>query len=178
MTTYTAERVEAAGRGSRITVRRGADAYRSEVRRVEADGTVTCTLKPLMGYVRGNQDGWVASDDRATRFWRAKYLGGTRFKLSGAPVDRSAFGGEGVLRLWEYGVGDTARRRTSVSWRRREPGLFELAADTAVTLTVPARAARISTDGATWRALKAKTAGGRLTFAVPPVAQALVRLAK
>jgi len=176
MTTYTAVGVEPAGEGCLITVRRGADAYRSEVREVKPDGTVACTLKPLMGYVPGNQDGWVASDDRATRFWRAKYLGGTSFKLRGGPVNVAAFGPERVLRLWEYGAGDTARHRTSVSWRRVGADLFELTADTAVALSVRARAAQVSAGGKVWRALEAKTAGGWLTFTLPPVVRAMVRL--
>jgi len=166
-TTYTAVRVDPAEGGSVLTLQRGADCYRSEIQEVKPDGTVQCTLKALMGYVRGNQKGWVASDDDMTRYWRADHLGSRSFKLTGAPVTQDAFGKQRVLRLWEYGVGDTVWQRTSVSLRRVAPGRFALEADTMVKLSLRARAARISSDGKTWKALPGQAAAGWLTFAIP-----------
>ena len=75
------------------------------------DGTVVCTLKPLLHYARGGRKGWVASDDDATRFWRAEYLGNQTFRLTGGPVADDSFGPKRVLRLWECGVGDEVRHR-------------------------------------------------------------------
>jgi len=51
-----------------VTLDRGTDYYRSTIEQVNPDGTVLCTLKPLVEYVSGNRQGWVASDDAITRF--------------------------------------------------------------------------------------------------------------
>jgi len=167
MTTYTATQVGHVQGGSVVALQRGADAYRSEVLEAAADGTVTCTLKPLSQYVRGNRKGWVASDDQASRFWRADHIDMGTFKLSGGAVSREAFGKAGVLRLWEYGVGDTARHRTSVSLRRVAPGRFELEADVAVKLSLRAQSLHLSADGETWQALAGERKGEWLTASIP-----------
>ena len=89
-----------------------------------------------------------ASDDAMKTFWRATYLGNRRFALNGPPVSKRAFGEAGVLRLWEYGVGDNVRQSTSASLQRIAPGSFELTTDVAVTVSLPARKISVSTkDG-------------------------------
>jgi len=137
-TTYTALDVKPDGNLTRITVENGADYFRSGIEEVNGEkGTVRCALNPTMGSRPGINKGWVASDDEMTTFWRADIVGDKTFKLTGAPVTKEAFGKAGVLRLWEYGVGDTVRQSTFASVRRVAPGQFELAADVDVTLTLP-----------------------------------------
>ncbi len=137
-TTYTALEVKPDGNLTRITVENGADYFRSGIEEVNAEkGTVRCALNPTMGNRPGINKGWVASDDEMTTFWRADIVGDKTFKLTGGPVTKEAFGKAGVLRLWEYGVGDTVRQSTFASVRRVAPGQFELTADVDVTVTLP-----------------------------------------
>ena len=174
MTTYTAVSVEPDPGGSVITLRRGADYFRSPITELDAgQAVVTTTLRPLVEYVDHNRTGWVASDDSMKTFWRATYLGAGRFQLDGPPVSHDAFGSEGVLRLWEYGVGDTVRQSTSVSLRRVESGVFELAADVAVSVSLRGRALEVSRDGKTWRTAEARRNQGWVTLEVPPRDQPL-----
>ena len=168
MTTYTAVSVEPDSGGSVVTLRRGADYFRSQVTGLDAEqAIVTTTLRPLVDHVDHNRTGWVASDDSTTTFWRATYLGAGRFQLDGPPVSRDAFGSAGVLRLWEYGVGDRLRQSTSVSLRRVEPGVFELAADVAVSVSLRGQAMEVSRDGKTWRATEARRHQGWVTLELP-----------
>ncbi|MFP4058193.1 MAG: hypothetical protein ACLF0G_15100 [Candidatus Brocadiia bacterium] len=166
-TTYTALRVAPAEGGSVVDLQRGADTYRSDIEEVRPDGLVRCTLKPMCDTVRGGREGWVASDDRRSRFWRADYLGGKTFKLTGGPVTREAFGQAGVLRLWECGAGDTAVQRTSASLRRVGEGRFALRADVALELSLPARTIEASADGDPWRTLDGRRAEGWTTVSIP-----------
>ncbi|MBM4042293.1 MAG: hypothetical protein FJ290_27685 [Planctomycetes bacterium] len=140
-TTYTALDVRPDGNLTRITVENGADYFRSGIEEVNGEkGTVRCALNPTMGNRPGINKGWVASNDEMTTFWRADIIGdkpANLFKLTGAPVTKEAFGKAGVLRLWEYGVGDTVRQSTFASVRRVAPGQFELTADVDVTVTLP-----------------------------------------
>jgi len=153
-TTYTALDVRPDGNLTRITVENGADYFRSAVEEVNAEkGTVRCALGPTMGNRPGINKAWVASDDDATTFWRADLVGDKTFKLTGGPVTKEAFGKAGVLRLWEYGVGDTVRQSTFASVRRIAPGQFELTADVDVTLTLP--------DGKPHKVTTEELAGGQ-----------------
>ncbi|MBM4030187.1 MAG: hypothetical protein FJ291_00190 [Planctomycetes bacterium] len=140
-TTYTALDVRPEGNLTRITVENGADYFRSGIEEVDAEkGTVRCALGPTMGNRPGINKGWVASNDDMTTFWRADIISdkpANVFKLTGGPVTKEAFGKAGVLRLWEYGVGDTVRQSTFASLRRVAPGQFELTADVDVTVTLP-----------------------------------------
>lgn len=137
-TTYTALEVKPEGNLTRITVENGADYFRSAVQEVDAEkGVVRCALNPTMGNRPGINKGWAASDDEMTTFWRADIVGDKTFKLTGGPVTKEAFGKAGVLRLWEYGVGDTVRQSTFASVRRTAPGQYELTADVDVTVALP-----------------------------------------
>ena len=137
-TTYTALDVKPDGNLTRITVENGADYFRSGIEEIKPEeGIVRCALGPTMGNRPGINKGWVASDDEMTTFWRADLVGDKTFKLTGAPVTKEAFGKAGVLRLWEYGVGDTVRQSTFVNVRRTAAGQFELTADVDVTITLP-----------------------------------------
>jgi hypothetical protein len=179
-TTYTAVAVEADGDGSVLTLKRGADYFRSQIRQVDAAAsTVTTALKPLVEYLDHNRRGWVASDDDAKTFWRADYLGNARFHLDGPPLDAAAFGPEGVLRLWEYGVGDRVRQSTSVSLRRVNERTYHVQADIDATIQLraagvtllpsqghPAPCVTVETDGWTKITLPASDAAHR--FRIQP----------
>jgi hypothetical protein len=151
-TTYTATSVTSSGDGSVLTLKRGADYFRSQIEEVNtAESTVTTTLRPLVEYLDHNRAGWVASDEACKSFWRATYLGEGRFRLEDGPsVNPEAFGEPGVLRLWEYGVGDVVRQSTSVSLRRIEGGVFELTNDVPVEVSLPGRQIQISSDRRSW----------------------------
>jgi hypothetical protein len=166
-TAYTATKVQPSAGGTLLNLLRGADYYRSRVLAVNPQkGTVQCVLDPIMQQARGNRAGWVASNDERTRFWRAEYLGHQTFKLTGAPISEEAFGKAGVLRLWEYGVGDSVRQSTSASLRRIAPNVFALATDVPVTLSLKAKSVQISSDGKTWKPAQAKASKGWLTLQV------------
>lgn len=148
----------------------GADYYRSSVVQAGPDGTVICTLKPLIEYVSGCRKGWVASDDDMERFWRAEALGNQTFRLTpslspeGKSLEREvigidSFGPKRVLRLWEYGVGDQVRQSTSIALRRMSDGSLALEADVDVTLRLKARRVEISRDGCNWQPLEGRQSG-------------------
>ena len=139
-TSYTARTIRPVGKDqSVIAVTRGADLYRSQVREVNKKaGTVRCSLAP-----RGGLHNMVASNDAQTRFWRAEASGNT-FVLTGGPVSSEDFGKEGVLRLWEYGVGDTVRQNTFVSLRRLRPHEYELTGDVDVEVTLGGKTQHVS----------------------------------
>ena len=145
-TTCTLTGVETEAAGSVLAVRGGADLYLARVTGVESDkGLVHCSLGlPFLGGdpCPGLDRQLVASNEAGTKFWRADYLGGSRadrkytFRLSGARVSIEDFGRTKGFRLWEYGVGDTVRQSTFVSLRRVERGVYELTADTDVTVRI------------------------------------------
>lgn len=137
-TTYTATRVERDGELTKITVDAGADYFRSQVTDIDPEtGVVTCVLTPAMGQRPGIDKRWVASNDDMTIFWRADYLDNRQFNLHGAPVDMDAFGEQGVLRLWEYGVGDEVRMNTFASVRRNAEGGFGVVGNCDATISLP-----------------------------------------
>jgi hypothetical protein len=167
-TTYTAVRVEPAAGGSCLTLKRGADFFRSQVTQIAPDRRqIQCALKPLLEFVDHNRHGWVASNERQSTFWRANYLGNGAFELHGPPVEERSFGVEGVLRLWEYGVGDRVRQSTSVSLRRIENDAFEVANNAGVTISFPCRQVHVSTDGDAFRPAKSTAADGWTTLELP-----------
>jgi hypothetical protein len=109
-----------------------------------------------MGNRPGINNHWVASNEDLTTFWRAEVVGDKTFKLTGPPVMPEAFGEAGVLRLWEYGVGDSVRQSTFASLRRVEAGVYELAADVDVTVALPGRSLEISQDRAAWQSAEGR----------------------
>ena len=145
-TTCTLTGVETEAAGRVLAVRGGADLYLARITGVESGkGLVHCSFGlPFLGGnpCPGLDKRLVASNEAGTKFWRADYLGGSRadrkytFRLSGARVSIEDFGRTKGFRLWEYGVGDTVRQTTFVSLRRIEPGVYELAADTDVTVRI------------------------------------------
>jgi hypothetical protein len=152
-TTYVATAMTPEGGGTKITLRHGADFYRSKVEEVAPDGTVTAVLEFPCGQKQGMDKDWVASNEAQTRFWRAEYLGGSQFKLNG-PVAKEDFGPEGVLRLWEYGVGDEVRQAAWAAVRRTEPGVYEVTGNANVNLVLKANALSVSTDRMAWKGIR------------------------
>ena len=168
-TSYTALSVQPTEGGSRLELQRGADSFRSQITAVDSDrSTVTTALRPLVEQLDHNRTGWVASDERQRTFWRATYLGAGTFRLEGPPVTHAAFEPEGVLRLWEIGVGDQVRTVTAVVIRRIEPGRFEVLSDVEVALALPGHTLEISTDGTTWTDAGTSTEGGWVRVNLPP----------
>jgi hypothetical protein len=172
-TSYTVTAVENDASGSALSLARGGDYFRSSIEQVELDASIiTTTLRPLVEPIDHNRTGWVASDDAASTFWRAEYLGEGRFRLDGPPVTEQAFGNARVLRLWEYGVGDTVRQSTSVSLRRVGTD-YELSTDVAASISVQAQSVEISRDRATWETVPNDDATGRCILQAAPSENAL-----
>jgi len=145
-TSYAMTEATLGGFSVKLSVENGADYFRSPIEEVKPEeGIVRCVLNPTMGNRPGINKSWVASDDEMKTFWRADLVADKTFKLTGAPVTREAFGPAGVLRLWEYGVGDSVRQSTFVSLRRTAPGEFELVADVDVELTLAGQTRKIAT---------------------------------
>jgi hypothetical protein len=166
-TTYTVTEVEPQSDGSMLTLRRGGDYFRSLIEKIDGpESVVAATLRPLVEPIDHNRAGWVASDDDAKIFWRATYLGEGRFRLDGPPVAEEAFGQTPVLRLWEYGVGDTVRQSTSVSLRRAAD-VLELTTDVAVTVSLRGKCIDMSPDAKSWHAVPAEGDDGWVTVQAP-----------
>ncbi|MCL4201898.1 MAG: hypothetical protein KJ000_05345 [Pirellulaceae bacterium] len=170
-TSYTITGVVDDGDASRLSLLRGGDYFRSPIEHVDADSaTVTATLRPLVESIDHHRAGWVASDDAARVFARAEYLGAGRFRLEGDLTDHLAEGD--ILRLWEYGVGDTVRQSTTVSLRRTGD-TWELNTDVAVRLSLPVAAVQVSRDGASWSNAGSTSPEGWTTVAIEPADKAI-----
>ena len=173
-TCYTATKVRTEAGATAITVKRGADYYLSRIKEIDAEKNV---LHASLSFGSGFEGGvtptpgidkhWVATNEDATKSWRADYLGGDRstgkfgFQLDG-PATMADFGRSKGFRLWEYGVGDTVRHSTFASIQRSEPGVYRLEADVDVVLALKGSVLEISADGKTWRAVKAQVADGKV----------------
>lgn len=174
LTAYTATRVEPHQGTSTITLRRGADYYRSRIERLlPEEGRIDCRLELPLGQLEGFSRGLVASNDGMTKFWRAEHLGGNQFRLYSGPgatgdaVAESAFAPEGVLRLWEMGTGDEVRRRTGLSLRRVEADVYAVSGDVDAVIALKATAGALSTDRQDWSDAGTRREGEWLYFHVP-----------
>jgi len=166
-TGYTAEAIEPDGSGTTIRLVRGADLFRSRITGVDtAAGEVTCALG-LPTPVTGVRHGLVASNEALTKFWRVASVEGTTFELTGPPVEPQDFGEQSALRLWEYGVGDRVRQSTSVSLRRVAPNQYEIEANVAAKVWLPARRLTLSRDGKPLPASPSRSEDGRLSVELP-----------
>jgi len=179
-TVYTALEVRPEARGARVRLQRGADFYLARVKEIDPKtNTVYCNLGFGTGPGGGDTPApgidrhWVASNEEATKFWRAEYLGGDRstnrfgFRLTGPPAKMADFGRTRGFRLWEYGVGDTARHSTYASLRRVRAGVFRIEADVDVLVGLKGKALDFSADGTTWKPLAVRQVGDRVEVAVP-----------
>ena len=138
-THYTAARVAPAGKGSLITVTRGADRYRSPIREIQ-DDRVRCALAVVPG------QNWVASNDQMTKFWRADSSTNTwsELQFTGPAPQTADFAPSGALRLWEYGVGDTVRLPTHALVRRTADGGYEAQGNTDLEITLNGKVQKVS----------------------------------
>jgi hypothetical protein len=119
---------------------------------------------------RGRDRGLTASNESLTKFWRVAYSGGDRhqghtFQLSGAPVAADDFPPGGVLRVWEFGVGDEFAVRTGVSLRR-VGSIYEVMATTPFRLSMPGSAVSISSDRKAWQPVAVQKSEGRVRAAL------------
>ena len=119
-------------------------------------------MKPRPGIDKN----WVASDDDMTTFWRADVVGDKTFRLQPGPINREMFGKAGVLRLWEYGVGDTVRQSTFASIRRLDGDTYVLSADVDVEVSLPGKEIRVSRDKASWESISAEKTDGFLKLVI------------
>lgn len=179
-TSITAVSVKPDGDGSQIVTQLGADMLRSPITKVEpadekypGETMVTCSLGTPLVQSPVVPRQWIATDERMTQTWRVTLVGGNVFRFpKEAAVDSGSFGPEGVLRLWEYGVGDEVRQSTTVSLRRVSEGVYSLQADADATLAWPGKAIDTSTDLSKWSPAKAETENGWVSMQVP-VGQAM-----
>jgi hypothetical protein len=144
-TSYTISGAMREGNRVLLSFQEGMDYYSSPVEAVDAAAGVVVSRLGLNTddsvVYPGLSKNLVASNAARTKFWRAEFQGGTReegyrFKLTGAPVTKADFGPEGVLRLWEFGVGDSLRIPTVVAVTRNAQGGYDLQSDTPATVTV------------------------------------------
>jgi len=139
-TSFTSAKIE----GPTVTVTHGADFLRSTVSEVAPDGTsLTVSLAPTLGF--GNllpTGGWTVTNDDATKTWRPTEIAGNKYTFD-IPVTMEDFGNPPVLRVWEYGVGDTVRLSTFLSVRRVEAG-YEVTGDVDGEVTIAGKTHKIS----------------------------------
>ena len=158
-TAYTSASVTPDGDGSVFALPRGADFYRSQITRLDpAKKAIDCKVSIPLGVIKGYSKNWTASNDQMTKFLRVDHVGGNDFRARESFAEGD-FAPENALRLWEYGRGDQVRRSTFVSWRRIEPGVYELDADVGVALGLKAERIEISADGEVWKALDTRPDG-------------------
>ncbi|MFQ5807988.1 MAG: hypothetical protein ACE5JM_00085 [Armatimonadota bacterium] len=167
-TSYQVSDVAPANGRTMLTLRKGIEIMRSHVKSSDpAAGTVKTQVAMLR--FRGRDRDLTASNESLTRFWRAQYVGGNRheghdFLLTGAPVTERDFAEGSVLRIWEFGVGDSFRIRTGVSLRRvsREAAhdVYEVMATSPFTITLAGQGMSVSRDKTEWRGLEATADDG------------------
>jgi hypothetical protein len=171
-TAYTAVNIVPEGDRTRIAVKNGADYFRAPILDVNPEeSTATCALGLTMGARPGIDRDWVASNDDMTVFWNADVVDDKTFRLTAThgqtdKLDREAFGKAGVLRLWEYGVGDKVRQSTVVSIRRIDEKLYELKSDVDVEVHLPGEKLEISQDKTNWRSARIHRSDGLMRFLI------------
>ena len=143
-TSYTIASIVPEGSGSRITFTKSADFYRSEIRKFNPGVPgVNGTLG--LPYNRSSE-GMTLSNDSLTKFWRVKKPAeGCMFPVEGE-IAEADFGSSKVMRIWEYGVGDTIRLPGMVAVNRVQPGVFEMRGDVDVEVTLGKIKRKVSAD--------------------------------
>jgi hypothetical protein len=163
---YTPIRIENEKNGSRFILAEGADAYRSRILRIDPqENFVDAVMSPALGSINGGVSNVVATNDTATKFWRA-YVYSSDMYLRGEQIKEGDFPGN-VLRLWEYGPGDTIRHATSVSLRRTgQDNLFELSTDVGVTIEFRASKIDIAEDVRSFVKVSAISSDGWISLSI------------
>lgn len=144
----------------------------SRVDKIDAEnGEVWVQMRPPVAEFPNRRRGWTASNEANTMFWKAElneieWDGDDRampgiYRLTGQPVRAADFtdadnDGRTVLRLYDFGPGDSFQLPTHVQFKRLSTGMFEISADTPCAVSLPAAAVQgrqvhISADGHAWR---------------------------
>jgi hypothetical protein len=161
-TAFTAAAVD----GATFKLNETAAMYRAPVGRIDPqEKTVNLTLSPMLE--NGFKEDLVVSNDQMTKFWHiSKAENG--WAVAEGNMTEADFAPSNALRMWEYGVGDTVRMVTYVGLNRTAPGVFELHADTAVSLALKGRQVEISEDGKAWQPAKGAAQGEWFQAQVDP----------
>jgi len=165
-TAYTIDGSQAEANGLQLVLQGGADYYLSRVQEVDPEKNIVWCGLPKAG-CSGLNTGWVASNDDVSKTWRVAPGSSQRgdssyaFRVtSGGPVKMEDFGESRIFRLWEYGAGDQVRQNTFASIRRLGAGLYELTADTDLTVALKGVSIELSADQSNWRKLSTRQANG------------------
>ena len=146
---FTIQSIKAEGVGSRVTLTRSADYYRSEIiKLVENPPTVIGALNMLPALQ--DSKGRTLSNNDASKTWRVIENANSVFTPDG-PVTKKDFEPSNRVRLWEYGIGDAVGIASTATVRRIEKNTFELTANSAVTVSLRGSALETSTDGQSWK---------------------------
>jgi len=172
-------------RGRKLDFRKGLELVSTRVVSVDRQaGEVVGRLVSILmgaeednGMKPGMTSGLWASNEDLTKWWQCEYTGGSRdngytYKLTGSPIGEKDFPVGGTLRIWELGPGDQARLATRVNLRRNErhPDRYELSANVACRIALPATAAGYehSADGLTWEPIPTESRDGMLWLTFTP----------
>lgn len=111
--------------GAVVTMQNGSDYLRSNIVSIdEAANRVHLAVNATLN-LTGMTHGFVASNEDRTKFWRADFVNDKTLQLrDGEPLTQTSFGPDGIVRLWEYGVGDTVRMATFAGVRRQTDGTY------------------------------------------------------
>jgi hypothetical protein len=156
-TSYMTHSVSPEAPGTRITLTRGADLYRSTLVAVRPKERVLKGALHLPPGVEVNER--VASNDTLTKFWRVTQVN-EDFQVADGVFSEADFAPSGAFRIWEYGVGDTLRQSTSASVRRVEENVYEALADADAVLTWKGGKMESSPDRKTWTLVPAAVMPG------------------
>lgn len=121
---------------------------------------------PMVRYGQWAQ-GFHASNDDATKTWRANFISESTLEIIGPAITEADFAPANVIRAWHYGIGDTVRQPTSATLRRIDDNVFSLTADVEVTLSLKAAGIEQSSDKATWTRVPTQTEAGMARFTIP-----------
>ncbi len=149
-----------------------------EVTRRRDDGFMFYTQqhpRPYLDALKTPHPGWpyhqqIVRNEAGTREWVVNMPGDlyqltiADRKISAGDLPDTDGDGRRMVFLHDLGPGSTLTAPTSVALRRVRPGLFELRADVACSVTLPGGKAALSTDqGATFTDLPATAQGGAIT---------------
>ena len=169
-TAFTAVAVAPDGAGTLVTLAETAEMYRAPVLAVNPQERTVRAALQVMAARREFDADLIASNDTLTRFWRVNRVNASTWQAREGDMTPDDFQPANVLRLWEYGVGDTVRMPCHAALRRIADGVYELAADGPVTLALTGRALESSPDGVAWQPLKSERRGETVEVRVDPAA--------
>ncbi|MEI8313784.1 MAG: hypothetical protein WCH98_23820, partial [Verrucomicrobiota bacterium] len=123
---FTIQSITTEGEGSRVTLTRSADFYRSEITRLSEKPPEVVGALGLLPELH-NCVGMTLTNDDASKTWRVTGGANSSFIPDG-PVAKKDFEPSNRVRLWEYGVGNAVGIAATASVRRMEKNTFELIA--------------------------------------------------